>query len=180
MFGDQLPLQPNIDTTTHNIPSPTKKVSIKDMKPFRFSIEEQVYENTFTSCHRAPMHYYHISERDKEYMTCTPIKEKTMINTNTQFVICSSKAENIYVNLTTISQSNGKTSVIEKFEDGVDKIYLFENDTTLSFRDIILTVNRAENFTMLSVDYGSTIAGIAILGEHPELLSDVVLNEAYA
>ncbi len=109
---------------------------------------------------------------------CYELGSHVSIEDNSVYAVGGAGADKFYFNLTNSKTKKGLTSVIHGFQDGIDKIFIHEKDTTLSFRDIILTVNTEENYTMLSVDYGAAKAGIAVVGLHPELLDDLVLNEA--
>ncbi|WP_148299475.1 hypothetical protein [endosymbiont of Acanthamoeba sp. UWC8] len=74
-----------------------------------------------------------------------------------------------------------KTNVIDAFEEGKDKIYLFCSKRTIEKEDLAIYYNEQYNATFLTIaNNPSGEIAIAFMGEHPELLNDVYLNENWA
>lgn len=154
------------------------------LKPMHISLNIDS-DNAFASFHKCgKTHYFNDSSvryatgKNYSLVSCGDLGAEIFIQGNTVYAVGGRGADKFYFDLTNSKTTEGITSVIDKFQDGIDKIFFHEKDTTLSYRDIILTVNSAENYTMLSVDFGGAKSGVAIVGEHPELLNDLVLNEA--
>lgn len=95
------------------------------------------------------------------------------------YIVGSEKSDSFYFSLCSTKIMDKKTSVIHNYQDHFDSIHIFCSKHSVNPEDLHLYVNHEEHFTVLAIDDGEKNTAITILGEHPELLSDVVLNEAY-
>lgn len=95
------------------------------------------------------------------------------------YIIGSEKSDSFYFSLCSTKIEDKKTSVIHNFQDSFDKIFLFCSKHKVNSQDLHVHINTEQHFTVLAIDDGEKNTAITVLGEHPELLSDVVLGEAF-
>ena len=95
------------------------------------------------------------------------------------YIVGSENVDSFYFSLCSTKIENKLTSVIHNYQDHLDSIHIFCSKHLVSAQDLHLHINHEEHFTVLAIDDGEKNTAITILGEHPELLSDVVLNEGF-
>jgi hypothetical protein len=77
------------------------------------------------------------------------------------------------------SMCSTKESTIENFEDGLDKIHLFCTKKQIERNQILLTMEDGNSFITVERLEDREVT-ITVLGEHPNLLSDIITNEKYS
>ncbi len=95
------------------------------------------------------------------------------------YIVGSEKSDSFYFSLCSTKIEDKKSSVIHNYQDHFDAIYIFCSKHLVDVQDLHIHINHEEHFTVLAIDDGEKNTAITILGEHPELLSDVILNEGF-
>lgn len=85
--------------------------------------------------------------------------------------------DKFFFSMCSTRNQDGKTSVIENFEDHKDKIHLFCTKREITWKDVGFNYDQEQNVTFLHIkDPVVKEIVISVLGNHPNLLDDTYLN----